>query len=79
MLTRDAEDGPEGTAPDGSAHARAEFVLAYPAADSLRRELASAVADQLRGLGVAVELWGATWDEIEARSGEVGKVIMDWS
>lgn len=68
--------GPDGvlTRPAG-APARAEFVLAYPAADSLRRELASAVADQLRGLGVSVELWGATWDEIEARSGEVAVLL----
>lgn len=54
---------------------RAEFVLAYPAADSLRRELASAVADQLRELGVAVDLWGATWDQIEARTGEVAVLL----
>lgn len=78
VLTRRA-GAPNGTAPNGTAPAgapaRAELVLAYPAADSLRRELASAVADQLRGLGVAVELWGATWDEIEARSGEVAVLL----
>jgi len=68
--------GPDGVLTRAAgAPARAEFVLAYPAADSLRRELASAVADQLRGLGVAVELWGATWDEIEARSGEVAVLL----
>ena len=69
--------GPDGvlTRAAGPAPARAEFVLAYPAADSLRRELASAVADQLRGLGVAVELWGATWDEIEARRSEVAILL----
>lgn len=69
--------GPDGvlTRVAGTAPARAEFVLAYPAADSLRRELASAVADQLRGLGVAVELWGAAWDEIEARRSEVAILL----
>lgn len=45
----------------------ARFTLAYPAQDSLRRELASAFADQMRDFGVEVELWGASWDDIEAR------------
>ncbi|MFC4754631.1 ABC transporter substrate-binding protein [Dietzia aurantiaca] len=54
---------------------RAELELAYPAADSLRRELASAVADQLSGLGVAVEIRGGTWDEIEPRAADVAILL----
>ncbi|MFI8592303.1 ABC transporter substrate-binding protein [Dietzia maris] len=67
--------GPDGVLVRGGSADRAEFVLAYPVADSLRRELASAVADQLREVGVAVELWGGTWDEIEARAGEVAVLL----
>lgn len=46
---------------------RAELTLAYPASDTLRRELASAFADQLRVLGVNVKLWGGSWDDIEPK------------
>lgn len=67
--------GPDGVLVRGGSADRAEFVLAYPVADSLRRELASGVADQLREVGVAVELWGGTWDEIEARAGEVAVLL----
>ncbi|WP_407334970.1 ABC transporter substrate-binding protein [Dietzia kunjamensis] len=67
--------GPDGVLVRGGSADRAEFVLAYPVTDSLRRELASAVADQLREVGVAVELWGGTWDEIEARAGEVAVLL----
>lgn len=67
-------EGPDGvlTADNGT---RAAFELAYPVTDSLRRELASAVADQLRDFGVHVDLWGATWDQIEARNGEVAVLL----
>lgn len=67
--------GPDGVLVRGGSADRAEFVLAYPVADSLRRELASAVADQLREVGVAVDLWGGTWDQIEARAGEVAVLL----
>lgn len=46
---------------------RAEFTLMYPAEDSLRRELASAFADQMRAFGVDVTIEGASWDDIETR------------
>ncbi|MGF0224992.1 ABC transporter substrate-binding protein [Dietzia natronolimnaea] len=55
--------------------ARAEFTLAYPASDPVRRELASAFADQMRELGVAVTVWGGSWDQIEQRIGEVAILL----
>ena len=54
---------------------RAELTVAYPVNDTLRRELASAFADQVRPLGVDVTLWGASWDEIEARADEVAIML----
>jgi peptide/nickel transport system substrate-binding protein len=54
---------------------RAEFTLAYPAADPVRRELASAFADQMRAIGVAVSVWGGSWDQIEQRLGEVAVLL----
>ncbi len=73
LVRGDGAGGVDGAG--GAVGARAEFVLAYPVADSLRRELASAVADQLREVGVAVDLWGGTWDQIEARAGEVAVLL----
>ncbi|MFN3600855.1 MAG: ABC transporter substrate-binding protein [Dietzia sp.] len=55
--------------------ARAEVTLAYPAADPVRRELASAFADQMREFGVAVTVWGGSWDQIEQRIGEVAILL----
>jgi peptide/nickel transport system substrate-binding protein len=54
---------------------RAELTVAYPVNDSLRRELASAFADQIRPLGVDVTLWGAPWDEIETRADQVAIML----
>lgn len=54
---------------------RAELTVAYPVNDSLRRELASAFADQVRAIGVDVTLWGASWDEIEDRADEVAVML----
>lgn len=54
---------------------RAELTVAYPVNDTLRRELASAFADQMRRIGVEVTPWGASWDDIEARAGEVGILL----
>lgn len=54
---------------------RAELTVAYPVNDTLRRELASAFADQMRRIGVEVTPWGASWDDIEARADEVGILL----
>ncbi|PZT90870.1 MAG: hypothetical protein DI630_30225 [Gordonia sp. (in: high G+C Gram-positive bacteria)] len=67
------EPGPDGIrVRDGQ---RASLEVAYPVNDSLRRELASAFADQMRPLGVEITPWGASWDDIEARAGEVGILL----
>ncbi|PZG43242.1 4-phytase [Spongiactinospora gelatinilytica] len=46
---------------------RAEFTLMYPAGDSLRKELALAVASDAKKIGIAVEPAGLDWDAIEPR------------
>ncbi|MDF5755886.1 ABC transporter substrate-binding protein [Spongiactinospora sp. TRM90649] len=46
---------------------RAAFTLMYPAGDSLRKELALAVASDAKRVGLAVELAGLDWDAIEPR------------
>ncbi|WP_339947490.1 ABC transporter substrate-binding protein [uncultured Albimonas sp.] len=43
---------------------RAAFQIVYPASDSTRQALALGAADQLRGIGVAAEPAGRSWDEI---------------
>lgn len=53
----------------------ARVTLAYPADDMVRRELASAFADQMRQFGVEVTLWGASWDDIENRRGDVAIML----
>ncbi|MFD0660150.1 ABC transporter substrate-binding protein [Thermocatellispora tengchongensis] len=46
---------------------RAAFTLMYPAGDSLRKELALAVASDAKKIGIAVEPAGLDWDAIEPR------------
>lgn len=67
------ESGQDGIRARGAQ--RAELTIAYPVNDSLRRELASAFADQMRPLGVDITLWGASWDDIEARADQVGILL----
>lgn len=43
----------------------ATFKLYYPAGDSVRQSLAVAVADFAKTIGIAIELHGASWNEIE--------------
>nr|WP_062336582.1 ABC transporter substrate-binding protein [Herbidospora sakaeratensis] len=47
--------------------ARASFTLMYPAGDSLRKDLALAVASDVKKVGVDVRLAGLDWDAIEPR------------
>ncbi|MBB2912985.1 peptide/nickel transport system substrate-binding protein [Streptosporangium becharense] len=56
---------------------RAEFSLMYPAGDTLRKELALAVASDARKVGVDVRLAGLDWDAIEPRMSE-DALIMGW-
>ncbi|WFE63693.1 ABC transporter substrate-binding protein [Micromonospora sp. WMMD714] len=58
--------------PDGiraRAGRKAAFTLMYPAADSLRKELALAVTADARKIGIAVTPQGLTWDAITPRMG----------
>ncbi|GAA2847881.1 ABC transporter substrate-binding protein [Streptosporangium fragile] len=56
---------------------RAEFTLMYPAGDTLRKELALAVASDARKIGIDVEPAGLDWDAIEPRMSE-DALIMGW-
>ncbi|GAA3156884.1 ABC transporter substrate-binding protein [Planomonospora alba] len=49
---------------------RAAFTLMYPAGDSLRKELALAVASDAKAVGLDVRLAGLDWDAIEPRMRE---------
>jgi peptide/nickel transport system substrate-binding protein len=56
---------------------RAEFALMYPAADSLRKELALAVTADAKKAGIDIRPEGLTWDAIEPRmTGDA--LIMGW-
>jgi peptide/nickel transport system substrate-binding protein len=56
---------------------RAEFTLMYPAADSLRKELALAVVADARKAGIEIRLDGPTWDAIRPRMRN-DALIMGW-
>ncbi|TCB98506.1 ABC transporter substrate-binding protein [Micromonospora zingiberis] len=57
--------GPDGIrVKDGT---RAAFSLMYPAADSLRKELALAVTADAKKIGIAITPEGLTWDAITPR------------
>lgn len=43
----------------------AYFTIVYPASDSTRQALALGVQAQLQGIGLAVDVQGRSWDEIE--------------
>ncbi len=54
---------------------RASFTLMYPAGDSLRKDLALAVASDVKKIGVDVRLAGLDWDAIEPRMNEDALVM----
>ncbi|WP_326638571.1 ABC transporter substrate-binding protein [Streptosporangium sp. NBC_01755] len=56
---------------------RAEFSLMYPAGDTLRKELALAVASDAGKIGIDVKLAGLDWDAIEPRM-DGDALIMGW-
>ncbi|GAA0221039.1 ABC transporter substrate-binding protein [Cryptosporangium japonicum] len=56
---------------------KAEFTLMYPAADSLRKELALAVTADAKKVGIKVNPEGLTWDAIEPRM-KSDALIMGW-
>lgn len=56
---------------------RAEFDLFYPANDKVRQSLANEFSNQMRELGIAVNLRGTDWDEIFAH-GYSDPVLWGW-
>ncbi|MEV4576240.1 ABC transporter substrate-binding protein [Nonomuraea jabiensis] len=55
----------------------ARFTLMYPAGDSLRKELALAVASDAKQIGIDVRLAGLDWDAIDRRMSK-DALIMGW-
>lgn len=65
--------GPDGTrARDG---VPARFTLMYPAADSIRRDLAQGFTSDARAVGIDVALEGLGWEAIEPRMGADALVL----
>jgi peptide/nickel transport system substrate-binding protein len=56
---------------------KAIFTLVYPAEDSLRQALSLAVSDQMKGLGIKIEVVGKSWDEI-AKVMHTDAVMWGW-
>jgi peptide/nickel transport system substrate-binding protein len=56
---------------------KAAFTLMYPAADSLRKELALAVTADAAKIGIKITPQGLTWDAIEPRM-KAEALIMGW-
>lgn len=54
---------------------RAGFSVAYPATDTLRRDLATAFAADMRKLGVEVKLEALSFDRMEPRIGQLGVLL----
>jgi peptide/nickel transport system substrate-binding protein len=55
----------------------ARFSLLYPASDSVRQALALSVRDMVAPLGIAIEVDGGSWDEIEQRM-HADAVLFGW-
>lgn len=56
---------------------RAEFTCLYPSGDSGRQALGLAAAQQLKELGIQVNIEGTSWDDIEKRMFS-NAVLMGW-
>lgn len=54
---------------------KATFTLLYAAADTLRGQLATAFAADMKKIGVRVALEGSTWEKIEPQLGKAGLVL----
>ena len=54
---------------------RAAFSVAYRPTDTLRRDLATAFAADMKKIGVEITLEGLDFDKIEPRAGEVGILL----
>ena len=56
---------------------KAEFTALYPAGDSSRQALGMAVSEQLREIGIKMNVEGSSWDDISQRM-FANAVIMGW-
>lgn len=56
---------------------KAEFTCLYPSGDSVRQAVAMAVAEQVRQIGIQINVEGTSWDEIMKRMFSEG-VMMGW-
>ena len=56
---------------------KAEFKCIYPAGDSVRQAVGMAAAEQLRAIGIKVDVEGMSWDEIE-KDMFSNAVMMGW-
>ncbi len=56
---------------------KAEFKLVYESSDSIRQNLAVAVADQAKKIGIKINIEGKTWDEIDTMDHAVA-VLFGW-
>lgn len=62
-----AEAGWKDTDQDGvleKGDLKAQFTLLYPAGDGIRQALALAVADQMKEIGIRIQVEGKSWEEI---------------
>lgn len=56
---------------------KAEFSCIYPSGDSVRQAIAAAVAEQVKALGIQINVEGTSWDEITKRMFS-DAVMMGW-
>lgn len=56
---------------------KAEFSCIYPSGDSVRQAIAAAVAEQVKALGIQINVEGTSWDEIMQRMFS-DAVMMGW-
>ena len=56
---------------------RAEFTCVYPSGDSVRQAVAMAAAEQVREVGIQINVEGASWDDIMRRMFS-DAVMMGW-
>ncbi|MDE6913654.1 MAG: hypothetical protein K2P35_08170 [Lachnospiraceae bacterium] len=56
---------------------KAEFSCIYPSGDSVRQAVAVAVAEQVKALGIQINVEGTSWDEIMQRMFSEA-VMMGW-
>lgn len=56
---------------------KAEFTCIYPAGDSVRQAVAMAAAEQVREIGIKINVEGVSWDEITKRMFSEA-VMMGW-